>query len=217
MVKRMLIFEAHPDDTELAMGGTLRLLRDSFDIKIITFSCGEKSPLTSPLEDNKRIRVKEGDASARLLNAERVYVGLEDGNLVNQVDKIGAVVDDCLSKLNPLLVFTYWHDDFHTDHKTIGEMLYKRNLSNIVYWEEYSTLVFKPDVYVNINGKVRFKRKLLESFKSQWYTIRYPEVLNLDKIRGADINVSAAEAFIVSSDSNKKILRKVLGDRMVVV
>ena len=215
MKPSILVFEAHPDDVEIGMGGTLGLLKDVSNITLLTFSDGSKSPLTNSRNENIRIRKMESRKAASMTNAERVYFDFEDANLINSKDKVQYIVEKYIDKHSPELIFTHWYDDTHTDHKTIGDVFRSINPSNAIYWEEYSTLIFKPNIYVNITGKMHFKRRLLECYQSQWYTIRYAEVLKLDKMRGDDIKSAGAEAFFSSHKQVREKFMNLLGEKVI--
>ena len=67
----VLVVAPHPDDAELGMGGTIRLMLDrGLAVGVLDLTDGEPTPLGSP-----EIRARETDAATRALGLPYVYLG----------------------------------------------------------------------------------------------------------------------------------------------
>jgi LmbE family N-acetylglucosaminyl deacetylase len=114
---RVLVVSAHPDDAEIAAGGTIvRLIEERPDAELTWAVLAAPDP----------VRAGEAQASAeRLLAAcaHRVVIGnLRDGYL----PYLGPAVKDALVDLQgvePDLVLGPRRDDAHQDHRLVAELL----------------------------------------------------------------------------------------------
>jgi len=111
---------AHPDDAELAMGGTLaREAARGRRIALVDLTRGEAGSRGTP-----EIRAAEAEAAARVLGAaHRESLGLPDARLTPTPDARDAVVE-ALRRLRPRVVLLQHWDQRHPDHAAASRLVY---------------------------------------------------------------------------------------------
>jgi bacillithiol biosynthesis deacetylase BshB1 len=111
---------AHPDDAELAMGGTLaREAAQGRRIALVDLTRGEAGSRGTP-----EIRAAEAEAAARVLGAaHRESLGLPDARLTPAPDARDAVVE-ALRRLRPRVVLLQHWEQRHPDHAAASRLVY---------------------------------------------------------------------------------------------
>lgn len=122
----VLIFGAHPDDVEFAMGGTLlKLIKGGFKVAMIVLTKGELGTRGTP-----EIRVKEAKAAAKKVGCEIEILDFEDGKIENDYESRLKIVE-VVRKHKPKVVFAPYHTNkfghrdgaAHSDHWTTGKLV----------------------------------------------------------------------------------------------
>ena len=84
-LKKFIVFESHPDDADIFMGGTIKWLTDkSKDVTFVTVTDGRKGTYDpSTTEENlKLIRKKERERAGKILGIKKILMlNYEDLNL----------------------------------------------------------------------------------------------------------------------------------------
>lgn len=111
---------AHPDDAELAMGGTLaREAARGHRVALVDLTRGEAGSRGTP-----EIRAAEAEAAARILGAaHRESLGLPDARLTPTPDARDAMVE-ALRRLRPRVVLLQHGDQRHPDHAAASRLVY---------------------------------------------------------------------------------------------
>ncbi len=115
----VVAFGPHPDDVELAMGGTLlKLHAAGYRTGIVDLTAGEKGTRGTPEQ-----RAREAEEGAKLLGASvRFNLDLGDGRLESSpVAK--RKVAEAIRELKPRLVFTNYPEHNHPDHEAAGRLV----------------------------------------------------------------------------------------------
>jgi len=110
--EKVMIIAPHPDDAEIAMGGTIaRLLAAKIELVVVDLTNGEPTPHGSP-----EIRAKETAAASEALGiTERVLLGLPNREVFDTVEnrkKVAAVIRE----YRPSILFAPYWEDAHPDH-----------------------------------------------------------------------------------------------------
>jgi bacillithiol biosynthesis deacetylase BshB1 len=115
----VLAFGPHPDDVELAMGGTLlKLAAAGYRTGIADLTRGEMGTRGTPAE-----RKREAEEAARLLGVTvRRNLDLGDGRLAASHEAKLAVAA-LIRELAPKLVFTNYPENNHPDHTASGPLV----------------------------------------------------------------------------------------------
>lgn len=112
MLLDALAIGAHPDDVELACGGTLlKLVSLGYRVGILDMSRGEMGTRGSG-----EIRAREAEAAARELKLTvRDSLELPDGHIwLNEESRVKMVRK--IRKYRPRVIFTHYWEDPHPDH-----------------------------------------------------------------------------------------------------
>ncbi|HTH14659.1 MAG TPA: PIG-L deacetylase family protein [Spirochaetia bacterium] len=113
----VVVFAAHPDDTEIFTAGTLKLLHDrGFRITVCTVTAGGMGGLGSDEAGTIARRRKEAEAAARLLDAEYVCLGGRDGFLYD-TEALRLAAGALIRRVKAGIVITHLPMDYHADHR----------------------------------------------------------------------------------------------------
>jgi bacillithiol biosynthesis deacetylase BshB1 len=224
----VLVFAAHPDDAELAMGGTIaKLTLSNYKVGIIDLTRGELGTRGSA-----DIRQKEAFESAIVLKTsfrENLYI--PDGNIaVNQENLIKVIMT--IRKYKPKIVFAPYFNDRHPDHidtsilikramfysglqkiKTFNREVPQHSYRPKKLFYYMQTYTFKPSFIVDISETFDLKMKAIECYTTQFHNpkslepetfISRPEFLSYIKSRavstGFKIGKSYGEAFFCEEE-----------------
>ncbi len=115
----VLAFGPHPDDVELAMGGTLlKLQAAGYRTGIVDLTSGEMGT-----RGTAELRAREAEEAAKLLGVSvRRNLDLGDGRLEpSSVAK--RKVAEVIRELEPRIVFTNYPENNHPDHTAAGPLV----------------------------------------------------------------------------------------------
>lgn len=179
----VLAIGAHGDDLEAFCAGTLALYRQRGDkVWMCVVTDGRGRPAGDP-EQIAAIRKGEAQASAEIIGAELVWMGVPDGDLM--VDeptrhKFIEVIRECA----PDVILTHPPDDYHPDHNATSQLTmdaaqvsrtsnYRSKLPPIRkpvpvgFYDAEFGLSFTPEDYVDISSVWEVKVQMLLQHKSQ--------------------------------------------------
>lgn len=177
----ILAFGAHPDDVELAAGGTmLKHARAGRKIGIIDLTEGELSS-----RGNVNTRYEESNAAAKFMGlTHRENLKMQDGFFKHDSASILEIINR-IRKHRPQIVLCNSPSDRHPDHGRASAMvreacflsgLHKIETEALEPWRPKSVLMYiqdydhSPDIVVNITGLVEDKMKLLSCYSSQFFS-----------------------------------------------
>ena len=203
----------HPDDPETGCGGTLaKLAAQGNEVTIIYLTSGEAGIEGKSHAEAASIRTKEAIAACKILNAKPVFAG--------QIDGDGIVNNEWITKIKmlitaekPDIVFTHWPLDSHKDHQcasllTIQSWIHSGKTFQLYFFEVCTgvqTAGFKPTDYVDITAVKEQKRNAVYCHASQNTIDLYKDSdCNhgmMEKFRGMEMSVTAAEAFVRMENS----------------
>ena len=111
----VLAIGAHPDDVDFCCGGTvIRMAQEGHRVVICVVTDGRAHPIGDPEKVAARRR-QEAQRSAGLAGAEIEFLGLPDGQLVDDVPTRLKFID-LIMRLQPDLIITHYSEDYHADH-----------------------------------------------------------------------------------------------------
>lgn len=224
----VIVFGAHPDDAELAMGGTItKLTSNGLIVGLIDLTQGEMGT-----RGDLETRFNEATEAASILNtAFRENLKLQDGNIELTRENSFKVIA-AIRKYKPKIVFAPYFEDRHPDHikasQLVKEALFYSGLSKLrlpgkdsdmeAYRPEklfyfMQTYTFDPSFIINIDECFENKMKAIKAFKTQFHDptssepetfISRPEFLNFIESRalfyGFKIEKKYGEAFYCEED-----------------
>jgi N-acetylglucosamine malate deacetylase 1 len=107
----------HPDDQELAMGGTIALLAaGGHKVTLVDMTTGEPTPF-----GDEETRVREAAAAAAVLGVTRVQAGFKNREVLYSLEgrhRVAALY----RQLRPDILFLPYAQDAHPDHLAVTRM-----------------------------------------------------------------------------------------------
>ena len=186
----VLVFAAHPDDAELAMGGTIaKLTANGIKVGIADLTEAEMSTRGNP-----ESRKKETQIASQILNlSARINLHMPDGRLKADDEYVDQVISE-IRKYKPKIIFAPYFNDRHPDHigaSRIVKYAYffsgvsKRETSYkdekqeafrpdrlFYYMQSYK---FEPTFIVDISTYFEPKMDAVKAYGSQFYNPDAPE------------------------------------------
>lgn len=192
----ILAVGAHPDDIELGCGGTLRsAVKLGNKVVAVFMTKGE-------LSGDPEVRCKESLDALACLGVNEVFFGdFKDTEVVCSRRAID-FLESFYREKKPDVVLTHTVNDIHQDHRQVGWISLSafRNIGVILAYETPRvTAAFSPNYFVDISSCIDDKWKALKCHASQKEKryVAYESMVNLASFRGAQVNLTAAEAFEV--------------------
>lgn len=174
----VLVVSPHPDDAEVACGGTIRLLsRAGYAVGIMDLTAGEAGSRGDPAT-----RAIETAAASKILGvAVRENLGLSDARFENTFEARAAVAET-IRRHRPVVVLAPYPEDRHPDHTRAGliarEAAFLAGLANLplsgephrpalllhymLSWE------FPPVVVIDISEVWEEKLRAIAAYASQF-------------------------------------------------
>ena len=218
---RVLAISCHPDDIEIAAGGTLRKYAKRGDTVILChLANGDKGDTCTPMEELGALRNREAELGGKCLGAQQV-ITMDIGDLMinsrdeNQVRRLVEII--CQAR--PDVIITHSPDDYMKDHVEVSKMVfdasfsatipnyagdgYLPNVVPIYYMDTLAGVDFSPEVYVDITEEIDDKLMALRCHASQLQWMRDHDHIDFEemvrtcsKYRGYQCGAGYAEGFI---------------------
>ena len=166
--RTVLAIGAHPDDLELAIGGTLaRLARNGAHVVMAIVSI--------PAEYETRFA--EASRAADLLGGElRVLIG-EGCRRIDDIKnyQLVGMLDALVRELDPAALFTHSASEFHRDHVAVHNACLSTQRINAFDFFHFNPtmtravpVAFHPRAYVDITETIDLKMQAIEAHASQF-------------------------------------------------
>lgn len=118
---RLLILGAHPDDAEWHAGGLATIYRArGHAVKMISVTDGRAGHQTIPPEELVGIRRKEATAAGNVIGADYEVWDFPDGELQPTLEVRSRIIA-AIRSYRPDLVLTHRVNDYHPDHRAVGQ------------------------------------------------------------------------------------------------
>lgn len=219
----VIVFAAHPDDAELAMGGTIaKLTKYGLKVGIIDFTRGELGT-----RGTAETRQREAFNAAIVLKVSlRENLEMPDGDIrINKENLMKVII--AIRKFKPKILFAPYFNDRHPDHidasHLVKRAMFSTGLSKIKTFDKevpqnhyrpeklfyyMQTYTFEPTFIIDISDSFEDKMKAVECYSTQFHNpkskepetfISKPGFINYIKSRaefyGFSIGKSFGEAF----------------------
>lgn len=219
----ILAVGAHPDDIELACGGTLaEYSRRGNRVVMAYVTNGNMGHKEIPPEELAQIRKAEARAATELIGAELIWMDYPDEWLFSNRSARESFID-VIRQARPDVIITHFPSDYHPDHRAVSELMFGASFLSsvphietphvfhgkippIYYMEPLGGLAeraFSPDIYVDISDTFTVKKDMLACHQSQLQWLKEHD--NIDfidfmetvaKFRGLQCGVPYAEGFV---------------------
>jgi LmbE family N-acetylglucosaminyl deacetylase len=202
----LLCLGAHPDDIEIGAGGTILRLTEEGRIRSVRWAVMSGTDERAAEARSAAVRFTEG-VPTRSVTVET----FRDGHFPDAWGAIKNALESIAADGAPDLVLVPRRDDWHQDHRLLGELAWTVFRDQVILEYEipkWDGDLSTPNVYVGLPARLlRLKSSLiLESFPSQadrvWFSAETFEALA--RIRG--IEARAPERFAEGFHARKLVV-----------
>jgi bacillithiol biosynthesis deacetylase BshB1 len=192
---RVMIIAPHPDDAELAMGGTIiKMVESGWDVIVVDLTDGEPTPLGS-----KKQRAKEAKEASRILGiSKRTCLKMPNRYLQASLENRRRLAE--IIRLNqPDVIFGPVLPDYHPDHVEAAKLIEgarfeakfhktdmkgtpHRPLRQYGYYSTHRLYHQRPSFIVNITEQWDRKVKVIQAYKSQISSPSLPNSISLPEV-----------------------------------
>ncbi len=186
----VLVFAAHPDDAELAMGGTIaKLTFNNLRVGIVDLTRGELGT-----RGTVEIRQKEAFLAAGILKVSiRENLMIPDGDIERKKENLIKIIM-AIRKYKPKIIFAPYFNDRHPDHihtsRLVKEAMFATGLIKVKTFDKevnqnayrprklfyyMQTYQFEPSFVVDISDCFETKMKAVQCYASQFHNPRSKE------------------------------------------
>jgi LmbE family N-acetylglucosaminyl deacetylase len=196
---------AHPDDPESGCAGRLsRYAELGHSVTLVYLTRGERGIQDKGLDEAGKTRTTECEKACRVMGSHPRFFGQIDGATELTRAHVEAMTM-VLTEEQPEAVFTHWPVDTHMDHQVASILAIRASMAlgerpHLYFFEVNTgsqTQGFLPNTYVDVTSVLEKKKTALFAHVSQagegiWR--EHHEII--DKWRGREAGVAAAEAFV---------------------
>ncbi|MFC2004676.1 PIG-L deacetylase family protein [Chloroflexota bacterium] len=192
----IIVFNPHPDDAEVLMGGTIaKYTQKGHDVLIVVVT----------IPNQKERRMEESEKAAAILGARISVLDVDPYELIFN-RKLVEVFDEVIKDFSPDIIYTSWINDSHQDHvnvsKTTIAAARKNNCSLYMYEQALPSGLtpygFRAQAFVDVSDTIELKiesvlahQSQVQNFSEQWIQ----GIKARATYMGFQINVKYAEAF----------------------
>jgi len=197
--RTVLAVGAHPDDLELAVGGTLARLR-SGGARVVMI-------VVSIPGASHAVRRREAERAADILGCE-LRILMEGGRRIEDLKnyELVAMIDHEVKELAPVAMITHGPSEFHRDHVMVHEAaVSSQRLQYFDFFTHHPNFCrpvpvpFHPRAYVDISDTIDTKMRAIEAHATQFASrgIATDIYRDIARLNGRMLGVQYAEGLDV--------------------
>jgi len=161
----ILAFSPHPDDAEIAMGGTLaKYSQEGHNVLIVVVT----------IPNQKGVRMAESVKAARILGAQLLLLDIDSYELSFNRKTI-QVFDKVINDFYPDIIYTSWIHDPHQDHVNVAKATIasaRKNSSSLYMYNKgissgSTPYAFRSQILVDTSSTMAIKLKSVMVHQSQ--------------------------------------------------
>jgi len=158
----ILALGSHPDDIEYGCGGALLI---AVEKKHRVYM----GVMTNGSATTNHNRVAEQEEAARFLGASDLFWGGFEDTRLQPNRKLITVIEGLLDKVSPEIALVNARADAHQDHQALANCAIAacRYVKRVLFYQDYTTVDFLPDTFIDIGRVLQRKAELLACHKSQ--------------------------------------------------
>lgn len=203
---KIIAIGAHPDDIELACGGTIaKAVEQGHEVcMVIVTGASSKDHHDNYIRTETEASEEQHNAAAAL-GVGNVHILAFEDMCVPYSKELISKLDRIINDFNPDLTFTHFVFDTHQDHIRTAQATLSaaRKQNTIMLYEPINPsgrgyVAFRPQVYFDISDTIDKKVASLKEHKSQYkkYGETWIEALkSRAKFRGFEMGAEYAECF----------------------
>ena len=218
---KVLGIGCHPDDLEIACGGTLRkYVEQGAEVTMCHVANGDQGHAVIEPVPLRAMRTLEAEAAGRVLGVKEVInLDVSDMQVNSHNLEVMDAMADVVRKVRPDVIITHNDDDYMLDHTETSKIATNGSFcSGLSHrprkFEAYNSFIptffmdtlagvnFQPTHYVDITNQIETKLQALECHESQLKWMREHDnidfadmVRTCSKYRGYQCGVAYAEGF----------------------
>jgi LmbE family N-acetylglucosaminyl deacetylase len=216
MSKIVLVVAAHSDDEALGCSGTMakhRAVGDAVHVLFMTDGVGSRhGEISDAIE-----RQSSAQKVAEILHLTSMQNLSFPDNKMDSVPLLDVTqaVENVILEIQPEIIYTHHVGDLNIDHQIIHKAvitacrpqpgfcvkeIYAFEVLSSTEWQAPGVLPFTPNVFVDITGHIKTKRKVLEAYSEEMrkapHSRSIENAIRQVSLRGNAVGVEYAEAFI---------------------
>ena len=217
---RVMGIGAHPDDLELMCAGTLAKYRSlGHHVTLCHIASGDRGATQGERADLATVRKAEGAASAALIGAEYINLGVADGEVDSTNEDQKRLVTEAIRRARADVIITHSTGDYMEDHNQASALAFSCSflatlplyvtesesigaVSALFYMETVASLGFQPTEFVDVTGFLDTKLAMMREHASQLVWLErhddmdvLGQIATIAAFRGLQSGVRHAEAF----------------------
>jgi len=217
--ERVLAIGAHPDDLELMACGTLAKFKQLGSVVcMVVATDGSAGHSVIQPEELAKIRYREAELSANLIEAEFHWMGFPDELITDDITTKMCFVD-LIRLTRPDLIITHHPQDYHPDHRVISRLVFEASfvsslpgitskypphpgVPSLYYFDCINGINFEPTEFVDITQTYELKKEMLGCHTSQLKEFNEHEDIDYfdmmyiqSRFRGLQCGVMYAEGY----------------------
>lgn len=204
--QKIIAIGAHPDDIELACGGTLsKAIANDHEVCIIVVTGSESKDHNEKFIRTSKEAQEEQINAAKILGITNIHILEYEDMHVSYSKELISNLDQIINEFKPDMIFTHFIFDTHQDHIRTAQSTLSaaRKQNTILLYEPINPsgrgyIPFRAQVYFDISDTMDKKIDALKEHKSQYvkYGDKWIEgVTARAKFRGFEMGVEYAECF----------------------
>jgi N-acetylglucosamine malate deacetylase 1 len=232
----VLCITAHPDDAEVSCGGTLaRYAREGHHVTIAVFTNGNMGDAVVKPDVLGPAREQEARAAAAVIGAHFIWGNITDEHVFPNQEQRHLMID-ILREADPDVIFTHSPNDYHPDHRYVGQLVFdsyfQKGLpfipnqklpacrfakAQLYHIDNVCGINFMPTEYVDITDVFEIKKEMLLCHKTQFIAMQdlaSTDLLDLietqSKFRGFAAGCKYAEGFTRVDAYQRGLTRRIL-------
>lgn len=182
---KILVVGPHPDDQELAMGGTIaRLAKQGHDLLLLDMTNGEPTPLGSPEQRQREWTAAQAILDGGTGKVQRRLLGLKNREVQHTLEA-RHLTAGVIREHQAEVIFLPYPEDAHPDHRAVtrivedarfdakltkidlpGQPCYPKWL--IYYYCTHLRMVANPTFCLDISEEIDTKIAAIEAYETQF-------------------------------------------------
>ena len=210
----------HPDDLEIACGGTLaKYVKQGHKVFMCHIANGDMGHMLIEPKELRALREKEAARAAAIIGAEHISLDVGDLHVESSDKKTRDRLVEVVRYAKADLIITHYTDDYMRDHMQtsrlafdvsfcttvphlVEKLPFSQNFPPVIYMDTLAGIGFNPTEYVDISEEIETKMEALSCHESQVkWMMEHDKIDFIDfvrtcnKYRGLQASVPYAEGF----------------------
>lgn len=202
--RRIVIFSAHPEDTQFGCGGLITKLTKAGHEVIVASASSFRGSRKIDGQPEVEVRRRGAQESSKVVSATPHFFEYDHLSLVSDEQTIDAV-SAWLRQTKPDIVVTHWPLDTQPNRHVTSSLVWQSYLRDkkwsLYFFEgltDYQTIAFTPDLFLDITDVRDIKKDACFRFQSQKPEAIWVDQDDVQRRRGEECNVRYAEAYILA-------------------